>query len=109
MLEGVPFGEAVRQALSDAEEIFSEQPLTAPSPPTNVARDPLLSVEDFAVEQADPSPSGEVSSPRRTTSAGTSSQPPPGSGRSAPIIFDDGKIQLFHKSPRFLVSILNRD
>ena len=89
-LWGVPFGEAVRQALSDAEEIFSEQPPTAPSPPTNMARDPLLCVEDFVVEQADPSPLGTAPSAGQAMPAGPSTQFPSESRRAAPIVIDDG-------------------
>ena len=70
-LGGVPFGEAARQVLSDAADIFGEQPPT-PSPPTNMARDPLLSIEDFVVEQADPSPSGAAPSPDQAMPAGSS-------------------------------------
>ena len=89
-LGGVPFGEAARQVLSDTADIFGEQPPT-PSPPTNLARDPLLSVEDFVVEQADPSPSGAASSPGQATPAGSSTQFSTESWRAAPIVIDDGK------------------
>ena len=84
-LGGVPFGEAARQVLSDAADIFREQPPT-PSPPTNLARDPLLSVEDFVVEQADPSPSGAAPSPDQATPAGSSTQFSSESWRAAPIV-----------------------
>ena len=92
---GVPFGEAARQVLSDTADIFSEQP-PAPSPPTNLARDPLLSVEDFVVEPTDPSPSGAVPAPDRVTPAGPSTQFAPGTRPTVPIEINDGK-QLFCK------------
>ena len=91
-LGGAPFSEVARQVLSDAEEIFSEQLPTAPSPPTNMARDPLLCVEDFVVEQADPSPSGTASSPGRATLDGPSTQLSSESRRPVPIVIDDGMI-----------------
>ena len=92
---GVPFGEAARQVLSDTADIFSEQP-PAPSPPTNLARDPLLSVEDFVVEPIDPSPSGAAPTPDRATPAGPSTQFAPGTCPTVPIEINDGK-QLLSK------------
>ena len=92
MLGETSFGEAARQVLSTTEEIFSEQPPIAPRPPTNLARDHLLSVEDFVVEQADPSLSGTVFSLGQATPAGPSTQLPSRSNCSAPIVIDDGKI-----------------
>ena len=89
-LGDVPFGETARQVLSDAAHIFGEQPPT-PSPPTNLARDPLPSVEDFLVEQADPSPSGTAPSPDQATPAGPSTQFSSESWCAAPIVIDDGK------------------
>ena len=89
-LGDVPFGEAARQVLSDAADIFGEQPPT-PSLPTNLARDPLLSVENFLVETADPSPSGMAPSPDQATPAGPSTQFSSESWRAAPIVLDDGK------------------
>ena len=73
------------------EEIFREPPPVAPSPPSALVQDPLLSVEDFAVEQADPAPSGTDPPLRQTTPAESSTQSLPGSRRFAPIVFDDGK------------------
>ena len=89
-LGGVPFGEAARQVLSDAADIFREQP-PAPSPPTNLARDPLLSVEDFVVEPTDPSPSGAAPTSDRATPAGPSTPFAPGTWPTAPIEINDGK------------------
>ena len=103
-LGGVPFGEAARQVLSDTADIFGEQPPT-PSPPTNLVRDPLLSVEDFVVEQADPSPSGTAPSPDQATPAGTSTQFSSESWRAAPIDIDDGKKLLYEQ---VFISMLNR-
>ena len=104
ILGGVLFGEAARQVLSDAADIFGEQPPT-PSPPTNLVRDPLLSVEDFVVEQADPSPSGAAPTPDRATPAGSSTQFSPGSWHAAPIDIDNGKKLLCEQ---VFISMLNR-
>ena len=93
-LGGIPFGEAARQVLSDAADIFSEQP-PAPSPPANLARDPLLSVEDFVMEPTDPSPSGAAPTPDRATPAGPSTQFAPGTRPTVPIEIDDGKQLLY--------------
>ena len=82
--------------LSDAADIFGEQPPT-PSPPTNLARDPLLSVEDFVVEQVDPSPSGTAPSLGPSTSAGPSTQFSSESRHATPIVIDDGKKLLYEK------------
>ena len=95
-LGGVPFGEAAHQVLSDAADIFGEQPPT-PSPPTHMARDPLLSIEDFVVEQADPSPSGAAPSLDQAMPAGCSTQFSLESGHAAPIVIDDGMILPYEK------------
>ena len=89
--EGVLFGEVAQKAFVATEEIFREPPPVAPSPPPALVRDPLLRIEDFVVEQGDPSPSGMVSSPGQATPTGPSTQLPSGSHRSAPIVLDDGK------------------
>ena len=89
--EGVLFGEVAQKAFVTTKEIFREAPPIAPSPPPAMVQDPLLSVEDFAMDQADPSPSGTVSTPGQATPAGPSTQPLSGSHRSAPIVLDDGK------------------
>ena len=89
--EGVLFSEAAQKAFVATEEIFREPHPGAPSPPSALVHDPLLSVEDFVVEQADPSHSGTVSPPGQATPAGPSTQLPSGSHRSAPIVLDDGK------------------
>ena len=104
-LGSVPFGEAACQVLSDTADIFGEQPPT-PSPPTNMARDPLLSVEDFVVEQADPSPSGAAPSPDQAMPAGSSTQFSLESGRAAPIVIDDDKTLLCEQ---VFILMLNRD
>ena len=101
-VRGVLFGEAAQKAFVATEEIFREPPLVAPSPPPALVRDPLLSVEDSVVEQADPSPSGAISSPGQATSAGPSTQLPLGSHRSASIVLDDGKRLLSSRIFRYL-------
>ena len=70
------FGEAAQKAFVATEVIFREPLPVAPSPPPALVRDPLLSVEDFVVEQADPSLSGAVPSPGQATPAGPSTQLP---------------------------------
>ena len=47
--EGVSFGEAAQTVLVATKEIFREHPPVAPSPPSALVQDPLLSVEDFTV------------------------------------------------------------
>ena len=96
-LEDASFGEAARQALSAAEEIFREQSPIASSPPTNLTRDPLLSVDDFVVEHVSPSLL-EDASQQPTPPAETSLRASPGSRHSAPIVIDDGKRYLLRES-----------
>ena len=89
--EGVFFSESSQQVLKATEEIFHDgHPVVAPILPPTLVEDPLLSVEDFLVEgQVDPV------RPRKTSPARPSTQTPPGSRRSVPIVFNDSK-QLFH-------------
>ena len=89
--EGVLFSEAAQTAFLVSEEIFREPPPVAPSPPRALVQEPLLSVEDFTVEQADLVPSGTVFLPGQATPIGPSTQPPSGLHRFAPIVLDDGK------------------
>ena len=55
--EEVSFGEVAQTVLVVTEEIFCEPHPVAPSPLSSLVQDPLLSVEDFTVEQAGPAPS----------------------------------------------------
>ena len=93
--EGVSFAEAAQKAFVATEEIFREPPPVALSLPSALAQDPLLSVEDFTVEHASPTPLGLDVPPRQTTLAASLIQIPPGTMRSAPIVLDDGKQSFF--------------
>ena len=66
--EGVSFGEAAREALKTAEELFPEEHLAAmPNPTETLVEDPHLRVEDFlAEERAHPAPSESDASLKTT-------------------------------------------
>ena len=92
-LEGVSFDEVAQEALKAAEEIFHEEDTSAtPIPPTALVEDPLLSVEDFLVEEcANPTPSELHALPKPASPASVPAQATPRLAYLAPIILDDGK------------------
>ena len=82
--EGVSFGEAAQKAFVATEEIFHEPHPVAPSPSPALVQDPLLSADDFTVEQASLASLGINIPLRQTTPAEFSTQPPPGSRHLPP-------------------------